>query len=41
MPKDRMIATFGESQLLLPGLLTGELAGSARVVYLLTVLTRV
>ncbi len=36
MPKDRMIATLGESQLLLPGLLTAGLAANDRVKYLLT-----
>lgn len=36
-----MIATFGESQLLLPRLVTGAVAGSARVVHLLTMLTGV
>lgn len=41
MPEDRMIATFGESQFLLTGLVTGGLAGSARVMYLLTTLTGV
>ena len=41
MPKDRMIAALGESQLLLPGLLAGGLAGSARVMYPLTMLTGV
>ena len=36
-----MIATFGESQLLLPGLGTGGLAGSACFMYLLVMLTGV
>lgn len=41
MPRDRMIATFGESQHLLPGPVSGGLAGSTRVTYLPTMLTRV
>ena len=36
MPKDLMIATLGESELLLPGLVTGGLAANDRVKYLLT-----
>ncbi len=39
MPKDRMIATLGESQLLLPRLVTGGLAGIARATSLLTMWT--
>ena len=36
MPKDRIIATLGESQLLVPGLVTSGLAANDRVKYLLS-----
>ena len=38
MPKDRIIATLGESQLLLPGLVTSGLAANDRVKYLLALM---
>jgi hypothetical protein len=38
MPKERMIETLGERQLLLPGLVAGALVANDRVKYLLTLL---
>jgi hypothetical protein len=38
MPKDRMTATLGESQLLVPGLITGGRAANDRVKCLLTLI---